>query len=145
MNWGTRITLLYCGFVVLILIMVFVSLHQKVDLVSADYYEKELLFQSKIDGMKNTSELTNGFSCETRSDSVMLHYPEALRHKKVSGEIVFYRPSDSGRDEKFNAAPDANGRQGFQLKHHKRGYYKLLCEVEADGKKYYYEEPIQLN
>ncbi len=145
MNWGIRITLLYCGFVVMMLVMVFMAMHQKVDLVSVDYYEKELLFQDKINGMKNTLELKGAFSSETSAGSVTLHYPLALTGKAVSGEIFFYRPSDSKKDEKFNAAPDNTGTQRFQLRNYKRGLYKLLCEIEADGKKYYYEQSLQLN
>jgi hypothetical protein len=145
MNWGTRITILYCSFVALMLGMVYMSVHQKVDLVSADYYEKELRFQGKIDGLKNTADLPAGFAFEVVANKIILHYPQALPWKRISGEICFYRPSDSQRDEKFKALPDTNNIQTFQLKNPKRGLYKLLCDLEADGKKYYYEESIQLN
>jgi hypothetical protein len=125
--------------------MVYMSVHQKVDLVSADYYEKEIRFQGKIDGLKNTSALAVGFTFEILSNKVILHYPISLPRKLISGEIYFYRPSDSAMDEKFTAKPDTNNIQMFQLKNPKRGLYKLLCDLEADGKKYYYEESIQLN
>jgi len=41
MNWGLKITLLYVGFVAMILTLVFKASGEKVDLVTKDYYAQE--------------------------------------------------------------------------------------------------------
>jgi hypothetical protein len=119
--------------------------HQKVDLVASDYYEKELKFQDKIDGLKNTNALADKFAAELNAESIVLHYPAALNGKKLIGEILLYRPSDANMDQKFSVLRNDKGTQVLPLKKTKRGYYKLQCTLEVEGKKYYYEEPVQIN
>ncbi|MFI5148157.1 MAG: FixH family protein [Bacteroidia bacterium] len=145
MSWGIRITIVYSSFVLMIITLGILSSRQKADLVSADYYEKEVKYQEKINGIKNTAGLSGCFTSETKAGSVVLYYPSALAGKKIKGEILFYRPSDSERDEHFTADPDQRGSQQFILKHPLRGLYKLQCDIEVEGSKYYFEEPVQIN
>ena len=49
MNWGYKILFVYIAFIAGILLMVFKSSTQKRDLVTADYYAKELKYQERID------------------------------------------------------------------------------------------------
>ncbi len=58
MGWSKKITFAYVGFVALIVTMVVVSMRQKVDLVSKDYYAKELNYQSDINKMSNANYKT---------------------------------------------------------------------------------------
>ena len=51
MNWGYKILLVFAVFVAGILFLVYKSSNQKMDLVTTDYYEKELKYQQKIDAM----------------------------------------------------------------------------------------------
>ena len=57
MNWGHKILFLYLGFVILVMVMVFMAYRQDVPLVSDDYYEKELKYQDDIDQFKNAALL----------------------------------------------------------------------------------------
>ena len=50
-NWGWKIAILYGGFVCFMLVMVFIASNQKVELVTTNYYEEELKYQSHIDKM----------------------------------------------------------------------------------------------
>jgi hypothetical protein len=145
MNWGTKIAIVYSVFVVMIVALGVSSARQKSDLVSTDYYEKEVKYQEKIDGMKNTSGLDGKFTFDVEAGTVTLRYPAALCGKKVKGEILFYRPSDSDKDEHFIPAPDKDGVQQLKLKSPQKGIYTLQCDMEVEGKKYYFEEPVQLN
>ena len=58
MNWGARIALLYGGFVVLIVVLVTKSMREDFDLVSADYYNKELAYQNVIEAAKEQATLS---------------------------------------------------------------------------------------
>jgi hypothetical protein len=145
MNWGTKIAIVYCCFVGLITTLGYMSWNLKTDLVSADYYEKEVKYQEKIDGMKNTQALGEGFSLEKTNGAFVLHYPSLLTGKKMKGEILFYRPSDSDKDERFKAESDAKGTQQLTLKTPTRGLYKIQCDIEVEGSHYYFEEPVQIN
>jgi hypothetical protein len=58
MNWGYKILFVYLAFVAGILLMVFKSSIQKRDLVTPDYYAKELKYQQRIDAVKKTQALS---------------------------------------------------------------------------------------
>ena len=58
MNWGYKILFVYIAFVAGILAMVFGSSSQKVDLVTPDYYAKELKYQDKIDELGRVAALS---------------------------------------------------------------------------------------
>ena len=55
MSWGTKIAFLYLSFATMIGVMVYKSVTQSVDLVAPNYYEQELKYQDKIDGINNLS------------------------------------------------------------------------------------------
>ena len=74
MNWGTKITLVYVGFVMLIVSLVFISATNKSELVAADYYEQELKFQDRIDAVKNEQELAVTINYEVLDQFIALTY-----------------------------------------------------------------------
>jgi len=53
MSWGKKITILYIGFVLLIVSMVTISASHKIELVSKDYYAQELDYQQKINAIRS--------------------------------------------------------------------------------------------
>ncbi|MBW7914094.1 MAG: FixH family protein [Taibaiella sp.] len=57
-GWGSRIALLYGGFVVLIAALVTGSMRQDFDLVADDYYQQEIAYQNVLDAGKNQSALS---------------------------------------------------------------------------------------
>ena len=59
MNWGYKILLVYVVFVAGIMFLVFKSSSQKMDLVTTDYYAKELKYQQKIDAMNKVQKLSD--------------------------------------------------------------------------------------
>ena len=58
MNWGYKILLVYAVFIAGILFLVYKASSQKMDLVTPDYYEQELKYQSQI----NATERANALS-----------------------------------------------------------------------------------
>jgi hypothetical protein len=53
-NWGTGIVLSFIIFAASILMIVLFPFNQKADLVSDNYYEREIKFQEQIDKMSLT-------------------------------------------------------------------------------------------
>ena len=79
MNWGYKILLVYLIFILGILFMVFKSSTQKTDLVTTDYYAKELKYQEKIDEMKQVvAQLLD------EEDSVKIYYLCEACKKKIN-------------------------------------------------------------
>ena len=49
MNWGHKIIAVYVVFIAGMIFLVFKSSRQNIELVTEDYYAKELVYQQKID------------------------------------------------------------------------------------------------
>ncbi len=141
-SWGTKITILYISFALLIGVMVTMCINQKIDLVSPDYYQKELVFQTKIDESKNADALAEKISYEITEKNLELFFPKVFSGKKVSGEIVFFRPSDASKDYKTSIELNESVQQSIALNNLSKGMYKMQIAWVADATSYFIEETI---
>lgn len=142
LSWGTKIAMLYIGFVSLIIFMVVLSMNQKIELVSSDYYARELKYQDKIDEMNNANDLQGTVEHTISANGVILNFPETFKGKKVNGEILFFRPSDASKDFKTEIKLDTEGNQVIPANALSKGMYKLQIGWSTDNKNYFIEKVI---
>lgn len=142
LSWGKRIAMLYIGFVALIVIMITMSMRQKVELVSADYYDRELVFQDKIDEMNNANALSERISHSITDDSFQIVFPTQFKTSVVEGEILFFRPSDASKDFKSKIQLDGESKQVIDRKNLSKGMYKMQISWNVNGIPYFVEETI---
>ena len=116
MNWGWKITIFMGIYMAGILGVVWFAMTQEVNLVTEDYYKKELAYEEQITRLKNTKTLENkpSFGLSKDKKLVVLSFPEGLVPEK--GEILLYRPSDFTQDRRFKLGLDENLQQGFMLR-----------------------------
>ena len=98
MNWGYKILLVYAVFVSGIMFLVFKSSSQKVDLVTTDYYAKELKYQQKINAMNRVQDLSDTVKYEMDKGKLIIEFPKDFSGTKVTGNVVLYCPSDENKD-----------------------------------------------
>ena len=55
-NFGVKVVIFYLAFVTLILTLVFKCINNKSELVTKDYYAKELAFQNRLDASARQAE-----------------------------------------------------------------------------------------
>ena len=141
MNWGYKILFVYVLFILGILFMVFKSSTQKTDLVTADYYARELKYQEKIDEMNRVVALSAPVEFSIKDNSLIIHFPADFAGKKLVGEAVLYCPSDENKDmkQKFTVqdAPVV-----LPVSSVKTGMYELHLSWQEAGVTYYFEKKI---
>ena len=98
MNWGYKILIVYLIFVAGIAVMVYKSTTQKIDLVTTDYYAKELKYQDRIDAVKRTGALTSKVTYEVKDQTITLLLPAEFESKEASGTVMLYYPADNSKD-----------------------------------------------
>ena len=141
MSWGYKILIVYAAFVVGILFLVFKSSSQKMDLVTTDYYAKELKYQEKIDETNRVNALSASIAYEVKNNELIILFPKDFIGKKLEGEAILYCPSDENKDVKQNftiqdaplivSIPSINKTE-----------YELHLSWQADGMSYYFEKKI---
>lgn len=144
MNWGTRIVILYVGFVALIMTLVGMSMSQQVDLVADDYYQQELKYQQRIDDMKNTNELSHRVTSSSEGENFSLIFPEEFSNKKIEGNLHFYCEYDGNKDVKTPFTSEGNT-FSMNAKNISNGRYMLKLEWNTDGETYYQELPVSIH
>lgn len=142
LSWGTRIAILYIGFVLLIALMMTLSMRQKIELVSEDYYDKELVFQDKIDEMNNANALSEKITHSITDNSFLIQFPLEFKDQKVKGEVLFFRPSDSSKDFTKAIQLNANSQQNIELSSFSKGMYKMKISWKVNDTPYFSEETI---
>jgi hypothetical protein len=144
-NWGIGIATLYAGFVIGILTLVIMSSRQKVDLVTENYYEEELVYQQKIDKIERTKLLAQPLLWGVNQNGILLQFPDNMNDKEIGGKVKLYCPSDNGKDKEFviNLADDHS--QLIPASQLSPGRYKLQVEWQTDSAKYWNEGVIVIN
>ncbi len=141
MNWGYKIILVYVVFISGILFMVYKSSSQKTDLVTTDYYAKELQYQQKIDAMKNVTLLSDTVITEVSNQQLRIVFPQDFSGEKITGNAVLYCPSDENKDVSHS----------FSLKDEplllplhavNKIKYELQVSWQAKGKDYYFQKAL---
>ncbi len=143
MNWGTRIIIMYVGFVALIITLVVVSMRQQVDLVTPDYYAKELKYQTNIDKTKNYNELKSSLKCTIQSENIVIDFPDEHKTEMITGEVLIYKPSDA-KSDKLITIESNNGQMLIPTSVFKKGMYKVKVDWQVDGIDYFSEQVINL-
>jgi hypothetical protein len=143
-GWGTKIILLYGGFVVMILILVVMSSMQKFHLVTEDYYGEELKYEDRIEKMRNSQALTEKVQIRFDGAEQMIFVQFPKDKRTVSGSIHLYRPADADQDVMLEIGADAQNRQAIYTRELSRGYWKVLVEWKSDGVEYFEEVPLMV-
>src|SRR3954452_2338030 len=143
LNWGWALTLVFIAFATYIGILVYKCTQQKLDLVSSDYYNEELKYQDKIDGMQNAKQLTPVQLVQT-SDGLSLQLPKELNGHALTGQVWLYCPAHAALDYK---APLQVNNEGVMLIDKKKladANYTVKITWEAGETKYYNEQPLTI-
>lgn len=142
MNFGKWITVAFVLFAGLIISLVVVCVRQDVPLVSADYYQQEIAYQSRIDDITNAQVSANKVELQRLAgeSKIVLSFGEGAT--AATGEIVMFRPSDARLDKKFDLALDDEGKFQLDTSSLKKGLWKMKISWQQGGKSYFEEKTI---
>jgi hypothetical protein len=142
MSWGTKIFMLYGGFVALIAFLVVSSMRQNADLVAEDYYQQELQYQNRID--QTDAALKSGFypAIVVTDSQVNIVFPDTVRSLGITGEVIFYRADNKALDYTEKISLDNTGKMSIAQSKFTAGRYQAKVKWKSAGQDYYYESII---
>jgi len=142
MNWGLRIIMLYATFVVFMLILVGMSVQQDFDLVSKDYYNQEIEYQTRINKIANAQKLSTPLQIQLDNETQQLNIQYPAQLENISGSIQLYRPTDAKKDILTAIKPATDNTQTISTAALQKGLWRVKVEWAADNTEYYNEEII---
>lgn len=144
MSWGWKITLLYGGFVTMMVTLVVMSSQQDIPLVRDDYYEHDLKYNEQLTRMANSQKLTKNIevSYDEPNSKITLQFPEEMIG--LSGEVLVFRPSQEGIDFTLPIEKLTDNSLTFGTSEMLKGNWKLKINWENESTTYYKEVVLDI-
>jgi hypothetical protein len=101
MNWGTGLAIwlvLFIAFILYFVIRISTEKKYDYDLVTEEYYKKEMVYQKEMDDEANSNTLKSNISGEKIAEGWRLTFPEDIDYSKIEGTVFLYRPSNKQMD-----------------------------------------------
>ena len=144
LNWGAGIVALIIVFLIIMAFMAYIAFNQRVDLVTKNYYEKELQYQNDITKQQNEKDLKNRVQVEQLPGKLAISFPVTEVGKNISGEVKFYRASDSRDDKKFDLQVDSTGIFQIPLTKIKKGLWTVIINWKANNLDYITQKKLMV-
>ena len=143
-NWGTGIVLAFAAFIAFILYFVVLSTRDPAsnhDLVTEDYYRKELMYQEDLDAARNLEEIGGGVKASITSEGLQIEFPAQMAPNKIKGTVSLYRPSNKQLD--FETPIQLSNKQQLIPKSRLLdGRWDLRVYWTYEGKPYLYRQRL---
>ena len=143
-TWGTGIALTLTAFVLAMAFAVYKVMQQDFDLVTSDYYEKELIYQEKIDQKSNALALGEKAVLKLSEKGLLIEMPPKLKGKSGKLEVQMYCVTDEELDFEFNKEPWTVEDIFFTHENFKTGKWIAKITFMAKDKGYYFEPEIYI-
>ena len=144
LSWGYKIAILYSGFVIMILSLVFATSQQKIELVTEDYYQQETLYQQKLNASANAQSLKEPLQLTESGGLLKLRFPERFHNQELSGKVRFYSAGFSASDREFPLSQLTGGEWTVARDKLATGRYEAQVSWKAGGTDYYQVIPFTL-
>lgn len=141
--WPIAITGFFVLAIIFILSFIAWAMRQREDLVSADYYEREIRYQSHLDSINRSQTLAAQavVTFEPTQQTIVITLP-AAKNQGATGSIQLYRPSDARLDREVPLALNAEGIQRLDAKALRDGLWKVRVKWSVAGKDYFVDQPV---
>jgi hypothetical protein len=146
LNWGTCIVIAFAAFMLFILQYVYKvqsSSEYDHELVTEDYYRKEL----NVNGERERKDLANHLKNPVRvfdtQQGIIITFPEDFNFQDIKGTIAFYRPSNQKLDFDMPISLSSNNlvipKDKFV-----NGIWQVTVDWEYQNKKYLNQQSLNV-
>lgn len=100
-NWGKGIVVAmacFMGFILYMVITMSTDDNYSHDLVTEEYYAKEMAYQTEIDAETNARNLVGEISGKRTPEGWLLTFPPSISNSTNKGTVFLYRPSNQQLD-----------------------------------------------
>jgi nitrogen fixation protein FixH len=141
--WPVAITGFFVGAILFIATFIAWAVRQREDLVSADYYEREVRYQSQLDSLNRSQAIaaTSVVTFEPAKQEIVITLPTG-HAAAASGNIHLYRPSDARLDRAEALALNTAGIQRIDAHHLHNGLWKVRVKWKVAGQEFFLDQPV---
>src|SRR5690606_37294537 len=145
-NWGTGIIIAFALFISFIGYLVITMNTNQIyqhDLVTEDYYKKELDFQEKIDNAAAAVAMDYSIVVKQQAEGLLISFPESLEDNRIEGSVFMYNPANKKLD--FTTPIQLNqSKMLIPSKYLVEGRWDVEINWNTDSAPYYYKTKLML-
>ncbi len=143
-SWPVAIIIAICLFMGYILQFVYKAMampEYNHELVTTNYYQKELKYQNEIDKEKRANQLKQNVIVTKNEQGLLIIFPSEFESKKITGIVELLRLSNGKADMTL---PIIVENHRLLIKDEKliKGKYKIIIDWEANGQGYMFKKDI---
>ena len=101
MHWGKGIVIAFIafiGFILYFVVRMATDDRANHDLVTPDYYKKELSYLKEIDAAEKAAHKNVEVRVSQHEKGLVIYFPEQFNPKEITGKVSLYRPSNKQLD-----------------------------------------------
>ena len=143
-NWGKGLVvgmLCFMGFILYLVITMSTNKKYSHDLVTEEYYAKEMAYQDEIDQESNLKTLSKTITGKRTTEGWLLRFPEEINDTNSKGTVFLYRPSNQKLDIDF---PMVLSGSNLLIPDDRLidGRWNITIQWKTQGKPYLYKKSI---
>jgi|TARA_R110000737_G_scaffold17130_1_gene34615 hypothetical protein len=139
MNWGKGIAIALGAFMIFILVLAIKLMTTNVDLVTPDYYEREINYSQEMDAVQNSEDLEEKIALSFIEEHLVVKIPENLGAENI--ELKLIRNNDEKLDRDYNI--ENTNTFLIDKKELVKGHYDTEIYYTVNGEKYMQKEKIE--
>jgi hypothetical protein len=116
----------------------------RMELVSHDYYEQELRYQQRLDGLNRAQRLAPAAQASFDADhgKITLTLPSEHARQQARGEITLFRPSAAGLDRRFELQLGPDGTQSLDATSLQPGLWNVRVLWRVAGEDFCLDQTV---
>ncbi|RNI28207.1 hypothetical protein EFA69_19260 [Rufibacter immobilis] len=124
--------------------MVRQAMKSDVDLVSKDYYQKEIAYQQHMNQVQATQNLETQviLTHAEAAEQFSIVFPAGVKATDVKGQVNFFRPSDAKQDFTLDLKLNEDGQQHIRTAALAKGLWRVQLSWQEAGKPYFLQKDI---
>ena len=143
-NWGKGLVvgmLCFMGFILYLVITMSTNKKYSHDLVTEEYYAKEMAYQDEIDHETNLKTLSKTIMGKRTAEGWLIRFPEEINDTNSKGTVFLYRPSNQKLDVDF---PMVLSGSNLLIPDDRLldGRWNITIQWKTQGKPYLYKKSI---
>jgi nitrogen fixation protein FixH len=140
MNWGKGIIIGMGLFIGFILTLVVIMMRQNIDLVTEDYYQKEIAFNQEYNADVAYASANDSIQIAYTDNFVSIQLGKSFQSDSI--RILLRRPNNQKQDMEFKLA--AQPTINIPAKHLPKGVFECIVEGKINGESYRYEQDLNI-
>lgn len=140
MSWGKGIIIGMAAFMGFILFLVISLMQHKVDLVSEDYYQQEIDYDTHMNAVNVYNQSKEKIAVKLTEKELQLQFPVTMQDDSI--HVQLKRPDNEKLDMKLGIAgmPLA----AIPLEKLQKGRYDLIITGSLENKEFIYEDAVTI-